>query len=90
MFPKLRIFKISACVKGCCAFIGANVDLDFCPICDRPNDENVNSIIYYFPLEDRLRSLLCSDLKRFFTYSKIRRPPTVGFLEDVYDGSTWK
>jgi hypothetical protein len=35
MFPKLRIFKISACLKGCCAFIGANVDLEFCPICDR-------------------------------------------------------
>jgi hypothetical protein len=90
MFPKLRIFEISACLKGCCAFIGANVDLEFCPICDRPNDVKVNSIIYYFPLADRLKSLLRSDLKRFFTYSKIRRPPTVGFLEDVYDGSTWK
>ena len=81
MFPKLRIFEISACVKGCCAFIGANVDSEFCPICDRPNDVIVNSIIYYFPLADRLKSLLMSDLKRFFTYSKIRRPPTVGFLE---------
>ena len=50
MFPKLRIFEISACVKGCCAFIGANVDLAFCPICDRPNDvkSKFNYLLFSF------------------------------------------
>ena len=51
---------------------------------------NRNEVIYYFPLRDRLRRLLFSDLKRFFTYSDIRRPPAPDFIEDIYDGSTWK
>jgi len=90
MFPKNRIFEISACRKGCCAFIGPLLVEEFCPICDLPNDPLQNEIIYYFPLEDRLRSLLQSDLKRFLNYPNLRVPPGAGYIEDVYDGSRWK
>jgi hypothetical protein len=82
--------EIEACRKGCSAFIGVNAAAEFCPVCDQMNEKLLNNIIYYFPLEDRLRSLLSSDLKRFFNYSNLRRPTTEGFLEDIYDGSTWK
>ena len=34
MLRKNRIYEISACTKGCCAFIGPLVSVDFCPICD--------------------------------------------------------
>ncbi len=61
-----------------------------CPISDKPNEPLNNEIIYYFPLEDRLRSLLQSNLKRFLNYSKLRVPPTAGYIEDVYDGVNWK
>ena len=90
MFSKLRIYEISVCRKGCCAYIGNNVDLEICPYCDNVNEISENDLVYYFPLRDRLRKLLVSDLKRFLTYSKIRRPPTEGFLEDIYDGENWK
>ena len=90
MFPKHRIFEISACRKGCCAFIGPLVIEHFCPICDKPNEPLNNEIIYYFPFEDRLRSLLQSDLKRFLNYSKLRVPPAPGYIEDIYDGVNWK
>ena len=90
MFPKHRIYEISACRKGCCAFIGPLIVEEFCPVCDKPNEATENAVIYYFPFEDRLRSLLTSDLKRFLTYSKIRVPPAPGYIEDIYDGVNWK
>ena len=90
MFPKHRIFEISACRKGCCAFIGPLINEDNCPICDKPNEPNQNEVIYYFPFQDRLRSLLMSDLKRFIEYPKIRVPPAPGYIEDIYDGENWK
>jgi hypothetical protein len=89
-FSKYRIFEISACRKGCCAFIGPLIDEEFCPVCDKPNEATQNEVIYYFPFEDRLRSVLTSDLKRFLTYSKIRVPPAPGYIEDIYDGVNWK
>jgi len=89
-FKKLRIYEIPACRKGCCHYIGANIEEDMCQHCLQDNDENKNDIIYYFPLRDRLRRLLFSDLKRFFTYCDIRRPPAPDFIEDIYDDSTWK
>ena len=64
--------------------------MESCPICDKDNDTEYNEVVYYFPLRDRIRSLLISDLKRFLTYSTIRRPPSEGFIEDIYDGSNWK
>ena len=90
MFPKHRIYEISACRKGCCTFIGSLIDEEFCPVCDKPNEATENAVIYYFPFEDRLRSILTSDLKRFLTYSKIRVPPAPGYIEDIYDGVNWK
>ena len=90
MFKKHRIFEISACRKGCFAFLGENADLDFCPICNKPNESLLNEKIYYFPFRDRIRYLLLSDLKKFLNYSNIRRPPTNDFIEDIYDGETWK
>ena len=89
-FKKLRIYAIPACRKGCCHYIGENVNDDCCLICNKDNEETENDVIYYFPLRDRLRRLLSSNLKRFFTYSNIRRPPDPDFIEDIYDGSTWK
>ena len=38
MFPKHRIYEISACRKGCCTFIGSLIDEEFCPVCDKPNE----------------------------------------------------
>ena len=90
MFPKHRIFEISACRKGCSAFIGPLINEEFCPVCDKPNEPNLNEVIYYFPFEDRLRRLLMSDLKRFIEYPKLRVPPAPGFIEDIYDGQNWK
>ena len=91
MFPKHRIYEISACCKGCCACIGPLIDKEFCPVCDKPNEATKNAVIYYFPFEDRLRSILTSDLKRFLTYSKIRVPPAPGYyIEDIYYGVNWK
>ena len=69
MFSKLRIFEISVCRKGS---LVNNVDVESCPICDKDNDTEYNEVVYYFPLRDRIRSLLISDLKRFLTYSTIR------------------
>jgi hypothetical protein len=89
-FKKLRVYEIQACRKGCCHYIGDNIQEEFCTICDKENDKTANEVIYYFPLRDRIRRLLLSDLKRFFTYSEIRRPPADDFIEDIYDGSTWK
>ena len=89
-FKKLRVYEIPACRKGCCHYIGENREDEFCSTCEKDNDEKENEVIYYFPLRDRLRRLLSSDLKRFFTYSDIRRPPAPDFIEDIYDGSTWK
>ncbi len=90
MFPKHRIYEISACRKGCCAFIGPLLDEEFCPVCDKTNEATENAVIYYFSFEDRLRSILTSDLKRFLTSSKIRVPPAPGCIEDIYDGVNWK
>ena len=90
MFKKMRVYEINACRKGCCAFIGDNVNDEFCSICEKDNELLENEVIYYFPLRDRLIRLLRSDLKKFFTYPNIRRPPAIDFIEDIYDGSTWK
>jgi len=90
MFPKQRIFEISACRKGCCAYIGPLISEEFCPVCDKPNETDNNEVIYYFPFEDRLCMLLVSDLKRFLDYPKIRVPPGPGYIEDIYDGENWK
>ncbi len=90
MFKKHRIFEISACRKGCFAFLGAEANEECCPICNKPNDSLVNEKIYYFPFRDRIRYLLMSDLKKILNYSNIRRPPTTDFIEDIYDGENWK
>ena len=68
-FKKLSVYEIQACRKGCCHFIGDNSLEEFCVTCDKENDSTANEVIYYFPLRDRIRRLLLSDLKRFFTYS---------------------
>ena len=89
-FKKLRVFEIPCCSKGCCAFIGQNQSCTECPICDRENIKEVNETIYYFPLVDRLVSILRSDLCKFLNYSNLRPMPEDGCVEDVYDGSVWK
>ena len=89
-FKKMRVFSIPACRKGCCAFIGNLSDAESCPKCNLPNDSTSNDVVYYFPLFDRLVGLITSDLKRFLVYENIRQTPSPGYLEDVYDGTTWK
>jgi len=89
-YSKLAIFEIQSCRNGCSAFIGDNLELLFCSVCDEPNDADVNHLIYYFPLADRLCRLLTSDLKKFFNFIKIRKPPAESFFEDVYDGENYK
>jgi len=90
MFPKSRIFEIQTCQKGCSAFIGQKLDADMCEKCNTNNDLALNQVIYYFPLRDRISSLLASDLKKFLNYSNIRRPPALEYIEDIYDGANWK
>ena len=46
--------------------------------------------MYYFPLVDRLVSILRSDLSKFLNYSNLRPRPEEGCVEDVYDGTVWK
>ena len=90
MFTKSRILEIQACQKGCSAFIGRNVNSESCFICNTNNDLALNEVIYYFPLRDRISSLIASDLKKFLTYSRIRRSPADEYIEDIYDGANWK
>ena len=90
MFQKQRIYSIEVCRKGCVAFIGVNEGLESCSICDSPNKSDENELVYYFPLTDRITSLLKSDLKNFLSYSKLRPPPVNGYIEDVYDGENWQ
>jgi hypothetical protein len=89
-FQKMRIYEVQACRKGCCLFLGDNLEADICPVCLKNNDANQNEIIYYFPIVDRLVKLLTSNLIKLFSYEFQRKQPEDGFLEDVYDGSTWK
>ena len=89
-FQKLRILEISACRKGCCAFINELSNEEYCPICDNENDKIENETLYYFPLRDRIWRLLSSDLKKFMSFPKLRKPPDPEFIEDIYDGANWK
>ena len=90
MFPKLRIYSIEVCRKGCVAFIGCFEGLECCNICESLNESESNDVVYYFPLTDRIKSLLHSDLQRFINYPTIRPRPVDGYIEDVYDGENWK
>ena len=90
MFEKQRIYSIEVCRKGCVAFIGVNEGLESCSICDSLNQTDENEVVYYFPLTDRIKCLLQSDLKFFLSYPKIRPSPVAGYIEDVYDGENWQ
>ena len=68
---KLRIYKISTCDKGHTAYAGLDYNVDQCPVCQKPNDDANNCHFYYFPIKDRIISLLESDWKRFFMYPKV-------------------
>jgi hypothetical protein len=90
MFQKQRIYSIEVCRKGCVAFIGANEGLESCSICDSINHSAENDVVYYFPLTDRIKCLLESDLNKFVSYPPLRPPSIAGYIEDVYDGENWK
>ena len=89
-FKKMRVFEIPCCRKGCCAFIGPYQFSTECPMCENANVKELNETIFYFPLVDRLVSILRSDLSKFLNYSNLRPIPEVGCVEDVYDGTVWK
>ena len=90
MKNKCRIYTIPACFKGCCAFIGPLEEALVCPICNNPNSKEINETIYYFPIIDRIKKIISSDLKKFLFYSNNRKTASPLFLEDVYDGEEWK
>ena len=78
-YKKLRVYEIPACRKGCVAFIGDNVGIDCCQICEEVNDIKLNQSIYYFPFSDRITKILYSDLRKLLFYSRIRRPSAENF-----------
>ena len=89
-FQKLRVIEIQTCRNGCSAFIGPNHQSEMCPICEENNDESMNEIIYYFPVVDRIRKIIKSDLRKFLNFPNIRRPSADNFFEDIYDGENYK
>ena len=89
-FPKLRVFEILACRNGCSAFIGPNHLSELCPVCDETNDEAMNDKIYYFPVVDRLRKIIKSDLRKLLNFPNMRKPSAHNFYEDIYDGENYK
>ena len=89
-FSKLRVYEIQACRNGCSTFIGVNYQTRFCSVCEKPNDNLLNDVIYYFPLADRITKIIRSDLKNLLNYPKIRRPSADNFFEDIYDGENYK
>jgi hypothetical protein len=42
------------------------------------------------PLKERLIQLLVSDLKNLFHYPILRSKTDVNFIQDIFDGTTWK
>ena len=92
-FQKSSVHKILVCKKGCTAFAGTNEMLNRCGKCNyRFNvlDNSNSNHMYYMPLKDRLISLLLSDLKNLFYYPILRSKTDSNFIQDTYDGSTWK
>ncbi len=74
-FKKMRVFEIPCCRNGCCVFIGENIHETACPRCGSDNVKELNEKIYYFPLVDRLVSIIKSDLSKFLNYSNLRPVP---------------
>ena len=89
-YSKMRVFSIPVCHKGCTAFVGDLAEEEKCEECGNMNHPSINETIYYFPLYDRLKRIVKSDLLNFLLYEKVRQPPLPGYIEDVFDGSTWK
>ena len=89
-FRKMRVYSIPTCRKGCLIFTGDHQSDKFCLVCGNDNQNQFNQTIYYFPIRDRLNSLLRSDIRKFFHYPAMRPTTIQGYVEDVYDGSTWK
>ncbi len=61
-----------------------------CHVCDETNDKAKNDIIYYFPLFDRIRKIVRSDLRKMLNYSNMRKPTGENMFEDVFDGENYK
>ena len=92
-FQKSSVHKILVCKKGCTAFVGPNENLNRCGECNylfNVLDISKYNYMYYMPLKDRLISLLLSDLKNLFYYPILRSKTDTNFIQDTYDGSTWK
>ena len=89
-FQKLRVLEIQTCRKGCVAFIGPHNLCEVCPVCDESNDKQMNEVIYYFPVVDRIRKIIKSDLRKMLNFPNIRRPSADSFFEDIYDGENYK
>ena len=87
---KCCILEVPICGSGCTPFIGLNLTIPMCPIYKDTNGSSSNSIMYYFPIRERLLLLMKSDLFNFFNYPQYRRKPSRLFYEDIYDGSEWK
>jgi hypothetical protein len=68
---KMRVLEIPCCQKGHTHFVGENKSFIECPVCQVPNGIN-NERFFYFPLRDRIKTLLYSDMKIFFDYPQVK------------------
>ena len=91
-FQKCSVHKIFVCKNGCTAFVGRFEFTNVCEKCKSVFDMLDSKIkhLYYLPLKDRLIKLLLSDLKNLFHYPILRSKTDEAFIQDIYDGTTWK
>ena len=68
---KMRVLKIPCCPKGHFHYVGENQTYVQCPVCSVPNGIS-NASFFYFPLRDRIKTLLHSDMKIFFDYPQVK------------------
>jgi hypothetical protein len=46
--------------------------------------------MYYCAIRDRIQCLVDGDLRRLLSYPWDRRKPMEGYVDDIYDGTSWK
>lgn len=84
------IYKVPVCIKGCMAYVGLHKEASMCNVCQTSRPSLITHSFYYFPLKERLVTLLKSDLFKFFHYPTSRKVPSSTFREDIFDGTAYK
>ena len=66
------------------------LDILQCPLCKQLKSTQIPKQVFHYPLKHRLLKLLHSNLKPFFFYPRDRKAVNNLYLEDIYDGTTYK